>query len=338
MYVLLTGGAGYIGSHTAVELLAQGYEVGILDDLSNASLRTLDGIRATAGSAVSFVHGDIRDADCLDAVFRTRSVHAVLHLAARKAVTESVAAPLPCYDTNVGGTLLLLERMAAHGVRTLVFSSSAAVYGGTGLAPLREDAPVAPASPYGRSKRMVEDILRDLAAADSGWRVSILRYFNAAGAHPGGRLGPTPEAAGPHLLPAVAQVAGGLRDRLDVFGGDYPTPDGTPVRDYLHVVDLARAHVRALRYLAARPGVAIHNLGTGHGHSVLDVVRTFEAVSGTAVPVRITDRRPGDVAVSCADAARAAHDLDWRPERDLHAICADLWRAMPPRRRVRSGS
>ena len=330
-YVLLTGGAGYIGSHTAVELLAQGYEVGILDNLSNASVRIVDAICATAGSDVSFVHGDIRDADCLDAVFRARSVDAVLHFAARKAVAESALAPLPYYDTNVAGTLRLLECMAAHGVKTLVFSSSAAVYGGGGPAPLREDAPIAPASPYGRSKRMVEEILRDLAAADPGWRISILRYFNAAGAHPDGRLGPTPAVAGAHLFPAVVQVARGQRDRLDVFGGDYPTPDGTPVRDYLHVVDLARAHVQALRFLAARPRVAIHNLGTSRGHSVLDVVRAFEEVSGATVPVRIADRRTGDVAISCADASLAARDLGWRPERDLRAICADLWRGIRPR-------
>lgn len=330
MSVLLTGGAGYIGSHTAVELLEQGYEIAILDNLSNASTQTLDAIRATAGCDVSFVHGDIRDPDCLDAVFRTRSIHAVMHFAARKAVAASASAPLSFYDTNVAGTLQLLEHMATHGVRTLVFSSSAAVYGGAGLAPLREDAPIAPASPYGRSKRMVEEVLLDLVAADSGWHISILRYFNAAGAHPGGRLGLTPEAAGPHLLPALARVALGECDRVDVFGGDYPTPDGTPMRDYLHVVDLACAHVKALRFLGARPGVTIHNLGTGRAHSVLDVVRVFEAVSGAAIPVRIAGRRPGDVAVSCADASLAARDLDWRPAHDLRAICADLWRGMSP--------
>ncbi len=322
MYVLLTGGAGYIGSHTAVELIRQGYEVGILDNLASNSLHAVNAIRAAAGSGVSFIRGDIRDADCLDALFRARSIHAVLHFAARKDVAESARKPLSYYDTNVAGTLVLLERMAARGIRTLVFSSSAAVYGNVGLAPLRESAPIAPASPYGRSKRMVERILHDVAAADPGWRISILRYFNAAGGLPG----LTPASAGSHLLPAVAQVACGLRDRLDVFGGDYPTPDGTPVRDYLHVADLAHAHARVLRFLVARPGVAVHNLGTGCGHSVLDVVRTFEAVSGAAVPVRITGRRAGDVAMACADASLAARALGWRPEHDLHSICADLWR------------
>ena len=331
MHVLLTGGAGYVGSHTAVELLAEGHEVGVLDNLENAFPCALDAVRAISGRDVSFLRGDIRDADCLDAAFRARPVDAVLHFAALKAAGESVADPLRYYDTNVVGTLRLVERMAAHGVKTLVFSSSAAVYGSAGKAPLLEDAPTVPRSPYGRSKLMAEDILRDLHVADPTWRISILRYFNAAGTHRSGNMKETPRSAHGNLLHAVGSVAAGLRPRLDIFGGDYPTPDGTAVRDYLHVVDLARAHVKALRFLEGRPRISVHNLGTGHGRSVLEVVRTFEAVSGRTIPRRIVARRPGDVAICRANATLAGQELDWRPERALRTICTDLWRALSRR-------
>ena len=329
MRVLVTGGAGYIGTHAAVELLAAGYEVVLLDNFSNSSPRALCALGELAGGPVPLVQGDVRDAALLDRVFGDGGVSAVMHFAALKASGESVAEPLAYYANNVAGTVTLLERMAAHGVRTLVFSSSAAVYG-DGVSPFDEQAPTAPTNPYGRTKLMAESCIRDLCAGEPGWRVAILRYFNAAGAHPSGRLGEDPPATPNNLLPCIGQVALGERTALDIFGDDYPTADGTCVRDYLHVVDLARAHVRALVCLGGGPGLSICNLGTGRGHSVLEVVRAFERASGRAIACRFVRRRPGDVAVLCADPARARRELGWAAVNDLDRICADFWRWRSP--------
>lgn len=326
MKILVTGGAGYIGSHTAIELAAAGHDVVVLDNLSNGTRAAVEAIGHLAGRAVPFVEGDIRDSACLDRTFARHGFEAVLHFAALKAVGASTAEPLRYYQNNVAGTACLLERMAAHGVKTLVFSSSAAVYGDPASMPISEDCPPDPKSPYARTKLVVEGMLHDLHAADPDWRISILRYFNAVGAHPSGEIGEDPVGEPQNLLPFVAQVAVGRREQLRIFGTDYPTPDGTGIRDYLHVVDLARGHVRALNHLATGAGVSVHNLGTGRGHSVLEVVRAFETVSGKKVPYRLSGRRPGDVAVSYADPAKAADELGWTARFDLPRICEDLWR------------
>ena len=326
MNVLVTGGAGYIGSHTVVELLAAGYDVSILDNFSNASPAALEAVRRIAGRDVALVQADIGDVKALDAVFHATRFDAVIHFAALKAVGESVAEPLRYYRNNVSATATLLDRMAAHDVKTIVFSSSAAVYGEPQANPIPEDAPTAPASPYGRSKLMVETMLRDLHAADPSWRISILRYFNAVSAHPSGVLGEDPVGTPANLLPYVAQVATEQGAVLPVFGDDYPTPDGTGVRDYLHVADLARGHVRALKYLAAGPRLAVHNLGTGRGSSVLEVLRAFESASGQSIRRRIVARRPGDIATCIADPARAKAELGWQAQHDLADCCRDLWR------------
>ena len=326
MKILVTGGAGYIGSHTAIELIAAGHEVVVLDNLCNGTRAAVETIGQLAGRAIPFVEGDIRDPACLDETFAQHGFEAVLHFAALKAVGESAAEPLRYYQNNVAGTVCLLERMAAHDVKTLVFSSSAAVYGDPVSMPISEDCPPDPKSPYARTKLVVEGMLNAMHAADPDWRVSILRYFNAVGAHPSGEIGEDPVGEPQNLLPFVAQVAVGRREQLSIFGNDYPTPDGTGVRDYLHVVDLARGHIKALDRLAARTGVFIHNLGTGRGHSVLEVVRAFEAASGRKVPYRISARRTGDVVVSYADPARAGDELGWTARYDLPRICEDLWR------------
>ena len=326
MKTLVTGGAGYIGSHTVVELLSASHDVVVLDNLSNATRRAVSAIERLLGRHVPFVECDIRDADSLDRVFVSGDFDAVLHFAALKAVGESTAEPLRYHENNVSGTLCLLQAMATHDVKRLVFSSSASVYGDPADVPISEDCPPDPRSPYARTKAAVEGILHDVHAADPDWRVSILRYFNAVGAHPSGTIGEDPTGVPNNLLPFVAQVAVGRRERLNVFGDDYPTHDGTGVRDYLHVVDLACGHLSALDHLATSPGVSIHNLGTGRGHSVLEVVRAFEAASGRAIPYRVVDRRPGDVAVSWADPTKASNELGWIAQYDLERICTDLWR------------
>ena len=322
----MTGGAGYIGSHTAIELLAAGHDVVVLDNLSNGTRAAVEAIGRVANRDVPVVEGDIRDPVCLDRTFAEYRFDAVLHFAALKAVGESVAEPLRYYQNNVAGTACLVARMAAHGVKTMVFSSSAAVYGDPGAMPIDEDCSPHPKSPYARTKLIVEGLLHDIHAADPDWRISILRYFNAVGAHPSGEIGEDPAGVPMNLLPYVAQVAVGRRELLSVFGNDYPTPDGTGVRDYLHVVDLARGHVNALDYLAARTGVAVHNLGTGRGHTVFEVVRAFEAASGREIPYRIAPKRPGDVVVSCADPGKAGDELGWTAQYDLRRMCEDLWR------------
>jgi UDP-glucose 4-epimerase len=324
--VLLTGGAGYIGSHTAVECLAAGHEVVVFDNLSNSSVISLDRVAQITGKPVTFVQGDIRDRTALRQLFDDFDIDTVVHFAGLKAVGESVEKPLLYYDNNIAGSITLFEEMAAAGVKSVVFSSSATVYGDPATVPITEDFPLSATNPYGRSKLVIEEMLRDIAHADADWRVALLRYFNPVGAHASGLIGEDPRGIPNNLMPYVAQVAVGRRPHLNVFGGDYPTPDGTGVRDYIHVVDLARGHVAALDKLHGLGGVQTWNLGTGCGVSVLDMVRAFEAASGQPVPYEVVARRPGDVAQCWADPARAARDLGWRAEYDLPRMCADTWR------------
>ena len=326
--VLLTGAAGYIGSHTCVEVIAAGWVPVVVDNLCNSSAVVLDRIERIAGVRPAFVHADVRDAAALDGVFAAHRIDAVVHFAGLKAVGESVAEPLRYYDNNVNGTLVLVAAMQRHGVRRIVFSSSATVYGAAEKMPLGEDSPLGPTNPYGHSKLMVERILRDVAAADPAFRVMLLRYFNPVGAHESGLIGEDPVGVPNNLMPFVAQVAVGRRPRLQVFGGDYPTPDGTGVRDYIHVVDLAQGHVAALRRIMAAdaPGEAIVNLGTGRGHTVLEMVRAFEAASGRTIPYDVVGRRPGDIATCYAAVARARDLLGWEAKRGLAEMCADGWR------------
>lgn len=324
--VLLTGGAGYIGSHTAVECLAAGHEVVVLDNLSNSSVKSLERVEQIAGRSLAFVEGDIRDRPAVRALFGHHTIDAVVHFAGLKAVGESVGKPLLYYDNNVGGSIALFEEMAAAGVKSVVFSSSATVYGDPETVPVTEDFPLSATNPYGRSKLVIEEMLRDVARADAAWNVALLRYFNPVGAHASGLIGEDPRGVPNNLMPYVAQVAGGRRPHLNVFGGDYPTPDGTGVRDYIHVVDLARGHVAALDRLSQLGGVGVWNLGTGRGVSVLDMVRAFEAASGRRVPYRIAARRAGDVAQCWADPSNAARDLGWRAEHGLERMCEDAWR------------
>lgn len=324
--ILVTGGAGYIGSHTVVELLAAGHELLILDNFSNSSPKVLDRIEQISGCRPRFIAGDIRDGQLLAELFATHPVQAVIHFAGFKAVGESVEQPMRYYDNNVVGSLRLFEAMAAAGVFRLVFSSSATVYGDPHAVPIDEQFPLQVTNPYGRSKLIIEDMLRDIGRADPRWRVALLRYFNPVGAHASGLIGEDPRGIPNNLMPYVAQVAVGRRTELNVFGGDYPTPDGTGVRDYIHVVDLALGHLAALARLDELDGVVPVNLGTGVGYSVLDVVAAFEKASGRAVPYRIVDRRPGDVAACYADPQLASRLLGWLAGRDLTAMCADTWR------------
>ena len=323
--ILVTGGAGYIGSHTCVELLAAGHPVAVLDNFSNSSREVLARIEALAGQRVRLYEGDIRDAAVLDHALADSGARAVVHFAGLKAVGESVQQPLHYYDNNVVGTLRLLEAMGRAGVHSLVFSSSATVYGEPQVLPLTEDHPLSATNPYGRSKLVIEDMLRDLHRADPAWRIAILRYFNPAGAHASGTIGEDPQGVPNNLLPYVAQVAVGRRDALQVWGSDYDTPDGTGVRDYIHVVDLALGHLKALERLQAGPQCFEVNLGTGTGYSVLDVVRAFEQASGRPVPYRLSPRRAGDVAACYADPRHAQALLGWRAERDLACMCRDAW-------------
>ncbi|AAZ97727.1 UDP-glucose 4-epimerase [Thiobacillus denitrificans ATCC 25259] len=326
MRVLLTGGAGYIGSHTAVECLAAGHDVVVFDNLSNSSEKSLERVARIAGKPVSFVRGDIRDRHALRKLFAEHAVDAVVHFAGLKAVGESVEHPLRYYDNNIGGSIALFETMAEVGLKTIVFSSSATVYGDPVRVPITEDFPLSATNPYGRSKLFIEEMLRDIARSDGGWHIALLRYFNPVGAHASGLIGEDPRGIPNNLMPYIAQVAVGRRPHLNVFGGDYPTPDGTGVRDYIHVVDLARGHVAALGRLQKTAGVQTWNLGTGRGVSVLDMVRAFEAASGRAIPYRIVERRAGDVAQCWADPSCAARDLGWRAEYDLPRMCEDAWR------------
>ena len=326
MRVLVTGGAGFIGSHTVVTLMQDGHEVTVVDNLSNSHPSVLRRVGEIVGSAPEFHHTDIRDHDALAAI-ASRGFDACVHFAAMKAVGESVTSPLQYYENNVGGTIALLEVLVDLGVENFVFSSSATVYGETSELPMREDMPTGRATnPYGWTKIMMEQVLRDVQRAHPDWSVSILRYFNPVGAHPSGLIGEDPLGVPNNLMPYIARVAAGLLPRLEVFGGDYPTSDGTGVRDFIHVTDLAEGHAAALEKCSDRPGVHVYNLGTGEGHSVLEVVKTYEEQSGKLVPYEIVGRRPGDVAASRADVTKAAEELGWRTQRDLADMCADSWR------------
>ncbi len=326
MSVLVTGGAGYIGSHTVVQLIEAGIEPIIIDNFSNAKPSVLNRIAEITGTRPVLVDGDIRDRALLDRLFADHDIDSVIHFAGKKAVGESVAMPVEYYDNNVSGTLILIEAMRDAGVRTFVFSSSATVYGDPASVPIREDFPVGATNPYGRTKLMVEQILADVTVAYDDWSVCLLRYFNPVGAHESGRIGEDPSGIPNNLMPFIAQVAVGRRDQLSVFGGDYPTPDGTGVRDYIHVVDLAEGHLAALRYAAGRPGCHVFNLGTGRGTSVLELVHAFEQAAGAQIPYQIVDRRPGDIAECWADPTRAAEVLGWRAERTIGDMTSSTWK------------
>ena len=330
MNILLTGGTGYIGSHTVTVLAQQGHRVVLLDNLSNSDAAVVGRLARILGEPPAFVQGDVRDGALLERVLREHAIDAVIHFAGLKAVGESVEKPLDYFSNNVQGTLSLLQAMRAGGVRTLVFSSSATVYGEPRYLPLDERHPTGATNPYGRSKLHIEEILSDLVASDPSWRVACLRYFNPVGAHDSGLIGESPRGVPNNLMPYVAQVAAGLRTELNVFGDDYPTPDGTGVRDYIHVVDLAEGHAAALGFLAGHTGWHAFNLGTGNGHSVLEVVRAFEQASGRDVPHRIQPRRPGDVAACYADPAKARRDLGWTATRTLEDMCVSTWRYQLP--------
>jgi len=334
MTILVTGGAGFIGTHTCVELLNAGFEVTVFDNFCNSHPEALARVERITGRKLGLVRGDCRDRTALAAALRASKADAVIHFAGLKAVGESVKQPLAYYDNNVVGTLRLLEAMAECGVKTLVFSSSATVYGDPQQLPLTENHPLSATNPYGRSKLVIEEMLRDLQRSDASWQIGILRYFNPVGAHASGLIGEDPQGIPDNLMPFVAQVAVGRREILNVWGNDYPTPDGTGVRDYIHVVDLALGHLKALAALAVagrlqgpgQSGCLTVNLGTGTGYSVLDMVRAFEQASGRQVPYRIEPRRPGDIAACYANPALAYQLLGWRAERGLEAMCADAWR------------
>ncbi|AYC31464.1 UDP-glucose 4-epimerase GalE [Pseudomonas cavernae] len=325
--ILVTGGAGYIGSHTTLALLEAGFEVVVLDNLCNSSPESLRRVEQICGKAPVFIQGDIRDRELLDDLFSQHRIGAVLQFAGLKAVGESVQKPLDYYDNNVSGSVTLCQAMAQAGVFRLVFSSSATVYGEPAQMPIREDFPTGvPTNPYGRSKLMVEELLKDLAHSNPRWSIALLRYFNPVGAHQSGLIGEDPNGIPNNLLPYVSQVAIGKLAQLSVFGDDYPTPDGTGVRDYIHVLDLAAGHLKALQAISQKAGLNIWNLGTGTGYSVLEMIRAFELASGQAVPYQIVARRPGDIAECWADPAKAALELGWKAERGLEAMMADTWR------------
>jgi UDP-glucose 4-epimerase len=324
--ILVTGAAGYIGSHTCVELFASGFSVVALDNLSNSSQEALRRVEKISGHAIPFYQIDVRDRAALDTLFNTHRIDAVIHFAGLKAVGESVEKPLAYFENNVGGTITLLQAMGDAGIKKFLFSSSATVYGDPQSVPITESARLSTTNPYGRSKLMVEQILEDLIQSDPTWTVGTLRYFNPAGAHPSGLIGEDPRGIPNNLMPFVAQVAVGRRERLSVFGNDYPTSDGTGVRDYIHVVDLANGHVAALFELFRSGHSFTVNLGTGQGYSVLEMVRAFEKASGRPVPYQVIGRRPGDIAVCYADPTRAKEVLGWRARKGLDEMCADHWR------------
>lgn len=324
--ILVTGGAGYIGSHTCVELLNAGFDVTVFDNFCNSHPEALARVERITGKKVGLVRGDIRDHAAVLAALRLSGARAVIHFAGLKAVGESVTNPMPYYDNNVVGTLRLLEAMDECGVKTLVFSSSATVYGDPQYLPLTEDHPLSATNPYGRTKLMIEEILRDVHRSDPSWRLGLLRYFNPVGAHASGLIGEDPQGIPNNLLPFVAQVAVGQREFLNVWGNDYPTPDGTGIRDYIHVVDLAQGHLKTLIRLQDKAECLTVNLGTGKGNSVLDVVRAFEKASGRPVPYRVAARRMGDIASCYAEPTLALELLGWKAERGLNAMCEDAWR------------
>ncbi len=324
--ILLTGGAGYIGSHTCLEILNAGYEVVVVDNLSNSSQEPLRRIEMLTGKSVAFYQADILDTSALRTIFSEHELSGVIHFAGLKAVGESVDKPLAYYMNNVCGTINLCQVMREYGVFDIVFSSSATVYGDPASLPIREDFPLSAANPYGRSKLVIEEILRDLRSSDGRWNVALLRYFNPVGAHQSGALGEDPTGTPNNLMPFIAQVASGKLDKLSVFGGDYPTQDGTGVRDYIHVVDLSNGHLKALEYMKNEPGVSVFNLGTGQGYSVLEMISAFQHASGKKIPYEVVKRRPGDIAVCYSDPSLAEIKLGWKARLGLEEMCADTWR------------
>ena len=327
MNVLVTGGAGYIGSHTCVELLESGYGVVVIDNLCNSNPKSLDRVKELTGKDFKFYEGDVRDGDLLRKIFAENEIGCVIHFAGLKAVGESVAQPWRYYDNNLNSTLVLTKVMEEVGMKNLIFSSSATVYSGDNEMPLRETSKTGHCTnPYGWTKYMTEQILSGMATADKEWGIVLLRYFNPIGAHISGRIGEDPRGIPNNLMPYITQVAVGRREKLSVFGNDYDTPDGTGVRDYIHVVDLAKGHVAAVKYVTAHPGCEVFNLGTGCGYSVLDMVKTFQEVNNVPVPYQIVDRRPGDLATCYADPAKSAEVLGWKAEKSLADMCADSWR------------
>ena len=325
MKVLVTGGAGYIGSHTSLELLMAGHDVVVIDNFSNSKPVVFDRIERICGHRPIFYKGDVCDSNQVAEILSLHEIESVIHFAGLKAVGESVAQPLQYYSNNVTGSLVLFSAMQKTGVRSLVFSSSATVYGNPHSVPISEDFPLSATNPYGRSKLMIEEILRDLIIADDSWHIALLRYFNPVGAHKSGLIGEDPTGIPNNLMPYISQVAAGRRKELQIFGSDYPTPDGTGIRDYIHVVDLAQGHIAALGWLLQHKGVHAFNLGTGHGKSVLEVVRAFELVSGQHVPYRIVDRRAGDIAECYADASLAGRELGWKAQLGIDEMCRDSW-------------
>lgn len=324
--ILVTGGAGYIGTHTIVELQQNGYDIVVVDNFTNSNPEALTRVHELTGKSLIVHNVDLLDRPALNEVFQSHPISAVIHFAGLKSVGESVAEPLRYYHNNLTGTLVLLECMAAHQVKQIVFSSSACVYGAPDTVPIREDFPVRPSNPYGWSKLMIEQILMDARVGDPTLQVAILRYFNPVGAHPSGRIGEDPTGIPNNLMPYIAQVAVGRLEQLSVFGGDYPTPDGTGVRDYIHVVDLARGHLHALRKLESNPGLMLCNLGTGRGYSVLEMVAAFAQASGKDIPHAVTARRPGDIATCYADPTQAREILGWQAKLGLEEMCRDHWR------------
>lgn len=327
MAILVTGGAGYIGSHTVVELQNAGYDVVVLDNLCNSSEKSLKRVEAITGKPVPFYKADILDRAALNEIFEKENIDSCIHFAGLKAVGESVAKPWEYYENNIAGTLTLVDVMRQHGVKNIIFSSSATVYGDPAIIPITEECPKGQCTnPYGWTKSMLEQVLSDIQKADPEWNVVILRYFNPIGAHKSGTIGENPNGIPNNLMPYITQVAVGRREKLSVFGNDYDTPDGTGVRDYIHVVDLAKGHVKALKKVEENAGLKIYNLGTGKGYSVLDIVNNFEAATGVKIPYVIVDRRPGDVATCYSNAEKAEKELGWVAEYDIKDMCADSWR------------
>lgn len=326
MAILVTGGAGYIGSHTCLELLENDFQVVVVDNLSNSSEESLRRVQEITGKSLRFYQADLLDEAALDKVFQENQFEGVIHFAGLKAVGESAEKPWLYYHNNVGGSLILFKVMMARGVKNIVFSSSATVYGDPPKNPITEEFPLNPTNPYGFNKQVIEQILIDLHAADPSWNVSLLRYFNPVGAHPSGRIGEDPRGIPNNLMPFISQVAVGKLEKLFVFGDDYDTVDGTGVRDYIHVLDLVRGHLHALDFLKTGPGVAIHNLGTGQGYSVMELRAAFQIASGKEISYEVVGRRDGDIAVSYADPSKANQELGWRAEKGVEEMCADAWR------------
>jgi UDP-glucose 4-epimerase len=324
--ILVTGGTGYIGSHTCIELIKAGYKIVVIDNLYNSSLESLKRVEKLSNSRIPFHKVDIRDKGALTQVFERYKIDGVIHFAGLKSVGESVDKPIEYYNINVGGTFILVEVMRKFNCKTFVFSSSATVYGDPHTVPIKEDFPLSVTNPYGRSKLMIEEFLQDIFAADNSWKITLLRYFNPVGAHKSGLIGEDPNGMPNNLMPYISQVAVGKLEKLSVFGGNYDTPDGTGVRDYIHVVDLAKGHIKALQVLENKKQVLIVNLGTGSGYSVLDMIKAFKKASGKDVPFKIVDRRPGDIATCYADPAYAARKLNWQAEYGLSEMCEDTWR------------